>query len=98
MKLSKIIPDIGSDISKGTGSFEGQSKGGILAKACEYIGQLREVNKNLTECLRENEQVTMNMEAVRSENDLLKKENELLRQHLQVHGISIPEGAELAIS
>lgn len=42
MKLSKILPDTNNESSNG--HFEGLSKGGILAKAFEYISELKETN------------------------------------------------------
>lgn len=46
MKLGAIIPeDSTADMRTGTGGhFEGLSKGGILAKACEYITSLKDTN------------------------------------------------------
>lgn len=45
MKLSKILPDTNNELSSSSnGNFEGLSKGGILAKAFEYISELKETN------------------------------------------------------
>lgn len=46
LKLGAIIPeDSTTDMRTGTGGhFEGLSKGGILAKACEYITSLKDTN------------------------------------------------------
>lgn len=45
LKLGAIIPEATADMRTGTGGhFEGLSKGGILAKACEYITSLKDTN------------------------------------------------------
>ncbi|XP_044730219.1 upstream stimulatory factor 1 [Chrysoperla carnea] len=101
IKLSKIIPDMSSDITKGNGTFEGQSKGGILAKACDYIMELRQRNQHLQECLKEteHERESLNVvEQLKTENDLLKKENLMLRQQLQINGICVPPDANDPLS
>ena len=67
-----------------------QSKGGILAKACEYIVELRSSNQQLAECLKDNEQLNMDMEIMRQQNEELKRENALLRAQLSQHGIIPP--------
>jgi upstream stimulatory factor len=64
-----------------------QSKGGILAKACEYIVELRSSNQRLAECLRDNERLTMDIELIRQQNEELKRDNSLLRAQLSQHGI-----------
>lgn len=91
LKLSKIIPDINSDSSKGSGTFEGQSKGGILAKACEYIMELRQSNSRLAECVKENEIMVSEIEELRKQNDKLKRDNNVLKTHLTQNGIDIPK-------
>ncbi|XP_055695984.1 hormone-sensitive lipase-like isoform X2 [Lutzomyia longipalpis] len=49
LKLSKIIPPDPTEVPRsGCGNLEGQSKGGILAKACEYIIELKEANSRST--------------------------------------------------
>ncbi|XP_067011840.1 upstream stimulatory factor 1 isoform X2 [Anabrus simplex] len=85
MKLSKIIPDCTTESAK-----SGQSKGGILAKACEYIMELRTSNQRLAECLKENERLTMELEVARQQNEELKRENSVLRSRLTQHGILPP--------
>lgn len=90
-KLSKIIPDLNSDNSKGTGSFEGQSKGGILAKACEYIVELRQSNNRLAECVKDNDTMLNELEELRKQNEKLQIDNDILKTHLSQHGIDIPK-------
>ncbi|XP_071453364.1 upstream stimulatory factor 2-like isoform X1 [Hetaerina americana] len=97
VKLSKIIPECAPDHAKqGQVSFEGQSKGGILAKACEYIMELRHSNQRLSECLKDNERLTMELEILRQQGEELKRENALLRAHLEQNGILPPESDPLA--
>lgn len=86
MKLSKIIPECTSDSSKG--NFEAQSKGGILAKACDYIMELRSSNQRLAEYSKENEQLVSDMEVLGRQIEELRMENDQLRAQLAEHGIS----------
>nr|CAD7586984.1 unnamed protein product [Timema genevievae] len=88
LKLSKIIPDCTAESAKTAQvSFEGQSKGGILAKACEYIMELRSSNQRLSECLKDNERLIMDLDLLRQQNEELKRNNSLLRTQLSQHGI-----------
>lgn len=80
--LSKIIPDCSID-----GSKTGASKGGILSKACDYIGELKQHNQQLQESLRGVERVQMDNELLRQQLEELKSENGLLRAQLEHHGI-----------
>ncbi|XP_046383243.1 upstream stimulatory factor 2 isoform X5 [Ischnura elegans] len=93
VKLSKIIPECAPDHAK-----QGQSKGGILAKACEYIMELRNSNQRLGECIKENERLTMDVEMLRQQGEELRRENILLRAHLEQNGILPPESVELTTS
>ncbi|XP_022194762.1 upstream stimulatory factor 1 isoform X2 [Nilaparvata lugens] len=92
MNLSKIIPDCAQDTSKG---FETQSKGGILAKACDYITELKQSNTRLHEYMKENEQLIAELEMVSRQMDSLKLENHQLREQLVQHGI-IPNSDPLS--
>ncbi len=56
-----------------------QSKGGILAKACDYIQDMRAANQRLAEALRQSEH---HVEELQAENAALRKELE----HLQMGG------------
>ncbi|XP_048008670.1 upstream stimulatory factor 2 isoform X1 [Megalobrama amblycephala] len=82
--LSKIIPDCGID-----GTKTGASKGGILSKACDYIGELKQHNQRLQESLRGAERVQMDNELLRQQLEELKSENSLLRAQLEHHGIDM---------
>jgi len=57
-----------------------QSKGCILAKACEYILELRDSSEKAADLLRENERLANHVEYLQSVNDKLKVENSLLRR------------------
>ncbi|RZF40662.1 hypothetical protein LSTR_LSTR012763 [Laodelphax striatellus] len=92
MNLSKIIPDCTQDTSKG---FETQSKGGVLAKACDYITELKQSNSRLNEYMKENEQLIAELEMVTRQMDALKLENHQLREQLVQHGI-IPTSDSLS--
>ena len=88
MKLGKLIPDCNtsSDTSQVRteirenlstqlfmqGGKHAQSKGGILAKACEYLAETRNTNQRLVESLKQNEGVT-------SENERLSSQIEQLQ-------------------
>lgn len=91
LKLSKIIPDLNSESSKGSGTFEGQSKGGILAKACEYIMELRQSNSRLAECIKDNELMVSEIEELRKQNEKLKRDNAVLKSQCSQHGIELPK-------
>ncbi|XP_014472069.1 PREDICTED: upstream stimulatory factor 2-like [Dinoponera quadriceps] len=89
-KLGKIIPECnvgtttnGSGNSgEGKANYETQSKGGILAKACEYIGELRATNQNLNQCLRDNEKLRQEITALKQLINQLKHENHQLRSQI----------------
>ncbi|RXM90553.1 Upstream stimulatory factor 1 [Acipenser ruthenus] len=63
VQLSKTIPDCTIDATK-----TGQSKGGILSKACDYIQEMRQSNLRLGEEL--------------NSLDRLRLDNQLLRQQV----------------
>ncbi|MEQ2317132.1 hypothetical protein AMECASPLE_039659, partial [Ameca splendens] len=67
VQLSKAIPECNIDYTK-----TGQSKGGILSKACDYIKELRQSNMKLGEDL--------------SVVERLRVDNQLLRQEVCQHG------------
>ncbi|CAD5125218.1 DgyrCDS13458 [Dimorphilus gyrociliatus] len=79
VQLSKLIPDCAMDGLKGT-QMSTQSKGGILAKACEYIEELRTSNNRMVE----------SHDLLRQQLEELKSENTLLRQSLNEAGVSVP--------
>ncbi|XP_071521091.1 upstream stimulatory factor 2 [Panulirus ornatus] len=73
-RLAKIIPDCPEAHSKNA-----QSKGGILAKACDYISELRVHNEQLTEKLKETQRREMDFELLKQELEVLKNENAALK-------------------
>uniref|UniRef100_A0A8C3PY89 Upstream stimulatory factor 1 n=1 Tax=Chrysolophus pictus TaxID=9089 RepID=A0A8C3PY89_CHRPC len=62
VQLSKIIPDCSMENTK-----SGQSKGGILSKACDYIQELRQSNHRLSEELQGLDQLQMDNEVLRQQ-------------------------------
>ncbi|XP_063978738.1 upstream stimulatory factor 1 isoform X2 [Diachasmimorpha longicaudata] len=87
-KLGKIIPECnthtngngnGNSSGEGKVNYETQSKGGILAKACEYITELRNANQGLSQCLKENEKLRQEVTALKQVLTQLKRENAQLR-------------------
>ncbi|XP_047480280.1 upstream stimulatory factor 2-like isoform X1 [Penaeus chinensis] len=88
-RLAKIIPDCPDAHPKSA-----QSKGGILAKACDYISELRLQNEQLMERLKEVQRRDMDfellkqeVEVLKNENAALKNENALVRSQLQQQGL-----------
>ncbi|XP_042221914.1 upstream stimulatory factor 2-like isoform X1 [Homarus americanus] len=88
-RLAKIIPDCPEAHSKSS-----QSKGGILAKACDYISELRIHNEQLTERMKETQRREMDfellkqeVEVLKNENAALKNENALVRAQMQQQGL-----------
>lgn len=94
VKLSKIIPDCSSDLNKSGQSVHLHSKGGILAKACDYIQELRVSSTRLPELLKENERLALDLELMRQQCDQLRATNQLLKAHLQQNGITVTEVTE----
>ncbi|KAK2176540.1 hypothetical protein NP493_657g01010 [Ridgeia piscesae] len=89
VQLSKLVPDCSIDLSK-----QGQiskSKGGILAKACDYITELRTANTRMAESLKETERLSVDAELLRQQCEELKQENAMLHAQLQQHGIVPPD-------
>ncbi|XP_072049124.1 upstream stimulatory factor-like isoform X2 [Amphiura filiformis] len=82
VKLSKVVPECNMDHSKA-----GQSKGGILMKTVDYIGELRTANTRMAESLKDMERLSVDSELLRQQVEELKNENMLLRAQLQQAGI-----------
>jgi hypothetical protein len=95
------------------GGKHAQSKGGILAKACEYLAETRNTNQRLVESLKQNEGVTSENERLSSQIEQLQvgvvvgetfhnllffqQENAILKQQLQNHGI-VPQPQDIKFS
>ncbi|XP_069038739.1 upstream stimulatory factor 1 isoform X2 [Lepisosteus oculatus] len=82
VQLSKTIPDCTMDSTK-----TGQSKGGILSKACDYIQELRQNNVRLSEELNSLDRLRMDNQLLRQEVEEWKSKNQILRNQLRQHGI-----------
>ncbi|XP_026478940.1 upstream stimulatory factor 2 [Ctenocephalides felis] len=85
-KLAKIISEGCHNGNGKLESIESQSKGGILAKACEYITELRDSNQSLQECLKEQEKKIMELEKSQKQINQLKRDNDILRAQLSQPG------------
>ncbi|XP_039619862.1 upstream stimulatory factor 1 isoform X3 [Polypterus senegalus] len=82
VQLSKTIPDCTMDSTK-----TGQSKGGILSKACDYIQELRQSNLRLGEELNSLERLRLDNQLLRQQVEEWKSKNQILRSLLRQHGI-----------
>lgn len=82
VQLSKAIPECNIDYTK-----TGQSKGGILSKACDYIKELRQSNMKLGEDVSILERLRVDNQLLRQEVEDWKSKNQILRNLLRQHGI-----------
>ncbi|EFA02273.2 Upstream stimulatory factor 2-like Protein [Tribolium castaneum] len=89
-KLSKIIPENTPPDMKGNGHYDGQSKGGILAKACEYILELRDNEQKCDLYMKENKQLSQALELLKQKNAALEQENRTFREILKRNGLDVP--------
>ncbi|XP_036416938.1 upstream stimulatory factor 1 isoform X3 [Colossoma macropomum] len=89
VQLSKTIPDCTLDSTK-----TGQSKGGILSKACDYIQELRQNNNRLADDLSTLERLRMDNQLLRQEVEDWKSKNQILRNQLRQHGIVAAASAD----
>lgn len=89
VQLSKTIPDCTIDATK-----TGQSKGGILSKACDYIQELRQSNSRLGDELNSIERLRMDNQLLRQEVEDWKSKNQILRNQLRQHGIVAAASAD----
>lgn len=91
VQLSKLVPDCGQEQLKGgsLGVSSDGSKGSILAKACEYIAELKTSNIRLAESIKSTDGINMDTEILRQQLEDLKQENAMLRAQLQQHGILV---------
>lgn len=88
-RLAKIIPESYNVESRSNGQYDGQSKGGILAKACEYITELRDNESNVDIYLKENKRLSESLEIMKQKTVVLDKENKALREVLKRNGIEV---------
>lgn len=97
MKLGKLLPDGGGSQDGSQAGKHAQSKGGILAKACEYLAETRNNNQRLLETIKQSEGITQENERLSGQVEQLQSENAALRQQLQNHGI-IPQSQDIKFS
>ncbi|KAL2740938.1 upstream stimulatory factor 2-like isoform X1 [Vespula squamosa] len=83
-KLGKLLPDNENGISGGDmkANSELQSKGDILARACEYITELRDIREKYSQNLEENTQLLEEAKALRQVATQLRKDNYQLKSEL----------------
>ncbi|KAJ8922587.1 hypothetical protein NQ315_007617 [Exocentrus adspersus] len=86
-KLATIIPESSPSEIKGNGHYDGQSKGGILAKACDYIMELKDIQDKYEEGVKDNKQLAQNFELIKIKNTMLERENKELKELLKKNGI-----------
>ena len=86
MKLGKLIPDLFNPES-GPPKNNTLSKGGILARACEYVSEIRQANQSLREKVGKAEKLMSENEKLQNQVAMLKLENESLKQQLESNGI-----------
>ncbi|XP_014470077.1 PREDICTED: upstream stimulatory factor 1-like isoform X3 [Dinoponera quadriceps] len=91
-KLGNLLPDCDQNANgegDGKANGESQSKGGILARACEYIVKLREDKEKLTQSLEENVQLTEEAKNLRQVANDLRNENSKLKAQMTKDGMFI---------
>lgn len=85
LKLANMIPDCANDHTK-----QGQSKGGILAKACEYINELQSANSQLSDNLKDYESLQLEYQVCQQQLEEANQQIQLLSQKLQTHQLESP--------
>lgn len=86
-KLATIIPENSTNELKSSGHYDGQSKGGILAKACDYILDLRETCEKNDITVKENKDLRLNVDMLKARNTALERENKELKAILKKNSI-----------
>ena len=95
MQLGKLIPGLDmDDQEKGPPKGGALSKGGILAKACDFVQELTEDNKTLEKRVNELESTAEDNERLVATLEELRQENAMLKQQLENHGI-VPSAANM---
>lgn len=89
LKLGELIPSDDVTQDKNVDSSGLRSKSGILAKACDYIVELRSLNGNLERYMKANEQLVSKLEKLSEQNTELKYENGVLKNMLVENGLLI---------
>ncbi|EFN67623.1 Upstream stimulatory factor 2 [Camponotus floridanus] len=88
-KLGKLLAECDQNVNKegdAKGNFEPQSKGGILARACEYITELREAQEKLSQSMDENAQLIEEAKTLRQVVSQLRDENSKLKVQISKQG------------
>ena len=89
MQLGKLIPGLDmDDQEKGPPKGGALSKGGILAKACDFVTELTEDNKTLEKRVSELENMAEENERLLATIEELRQENAMLKQQLDNHGLA----------
>ncbi|XP_067206601.1 upstream stimulatory factor 2-like isoform X2 [Linepithema humile] len=89
-KLGKLLAECDQDVNKegeAKANFESQSKGGILARACEYITELRETQEKLVESLDEKAQLMEEAKNLRQVVNQLRDENSKLKDQIEKRNV-----------
>jgi len=85
MKVGKLIPQENDDDPLTmNGNKQALSKGGILAKACEYLTEIRDTNNFLRESLADKDEIVEQNMRLQSENQKLQLEVAQLRSQLNM--------------
>ncbi|XP_019753452.2 upstream stimulatory factor 2 isoform X1 [Dendroctonus ponderosae] len=87
-RLAKLLPGNPQEV-KGTGQYDGHSKGGVLSKAYEYIIELQTTESRMGIYIKENKKLSNAVENLRSTNYALEAENAELRELLRSQGIEV---------
>lgn len=85
-KLANIIPENAGE-GKPNGHYDGQSKGGILEKACDYILDLRVIQDRYYSLQNDHEKLQRRFEEVKLRNADLERENKELKAEMKKSGI-----------
>uniref|UniRef100_A0A8C8T1N1 Upstream stimulatory factor 1 n=1 Tax=Peromyscus maniculatus bairdii TaxID=230844 RepID=A0A8C8T1N1_PERMB len=88
VQLSKVIPDCSMESTK-----SGQSKGGILSKACDSIQELRQSNHRLSEELQGLDQLQLDNDVLRQQLEDLTTSSvtaSWIRGHLDMNNLLPP--------
>uniref|UniRef100_A0A8D8LDI2 Upstream stimulatory factor 2 n=1 Tax=Cacopsylla melanoneura TaxID=428564 RepID=A0A8D8LDI2_9HEMI len=89
LKLGTLIPEEPSSPDKNVECQSLRSKGGILAKACDHIVELRAKNQNLEKYIKANEQLVSKLDRISKQNLELKYENNVLKNMLLENGLIV---------
>ncbi|CAG9861459.1 unnamed protein product [Phyllotreta striolata] len=86
-KLATIVPDNANGEIRANGHYDGQSKGGILAKACDYIMDMKDIGEKYQVLCREHDELLRNFESRNAKAVALERENKELKELLKKNNI-----------